>query len=93
MSHTPGPWSVTIPTKEYRVPYVDSAKGFVAAMFGLDGAETANATLIAAAPDLLEALKAMVERWEPDSAGADRRMWENACAALEKATSAARSES
>jgi hypothetical protein len=36
--------------------------------------------------ELLEALKAMVARWEPDTEGADRRMWEAACAAIQKAT-------
>lgn len=28
------------------------------------------------------ALREMVDRWEPDGLGADRRMWENARAAL-----------
>jgi len=31
---------------------------------------------------LRTALAAMVDRWEPDSAGADRRMWEDARRAL-----------
>jgi hypothetical protein len=43
---------------------------------------TATAHLIASAPDLYEALKAMVDRWEPDCAGTDRLMWEKARAAL-----------
>lgn len=35
---------------------------------------------------LLSALKAMVGRWEPDNdGGADRRMWEDACDAIQKA--------
>lgn len=29
-----------------------------------------------------DALAAMVDRWEPDTEGADRRMWEDACRAL-----------
>lgn len=45
----------------------------------------ANARLIAAAPDLLAALRAMVCRCEPDTDGADRRMWEDARAAIAKA--------
>ena len=32
---------------------------------------------------LFAALKAMVDRWEPDCEGQDRVMWENACEALE----------
>lgn len=35
--------------------------------------------------ELMAALKALVDRWEPDSAGADRRMWENAVAAISRA--------
>jgi hypothetical protein len=35
---------------------------------------------------LLEALKAMTDRWEPDTGGADRRMWEAARDAIAKAT-------
>lgn len=34
---------------------------------------------------LFDALKAMVDRWEPDCGGQDRVMWENACEALETA--------
>ena len=45
----------------------------------------ANAQLISAAPDLLDALKAMVDRWEPDCGGLDRLMWENARDAIAKA--------
>lgn len=36
---------------------------------------------------LFNALKAMVDRWEPDCEGQDRIMWENACEALEFAQS------
>jgi hypothetical protein len=50
-----------------------------------------NAALIVAAVneyaallDGMEALKRMVDRWEPDCAGTDRQMWEEACAALAK---------
>jgi hypothetical protein len=32
---------------------------------------------------LSEALRAMVDRWEPDTEGQDRVMWENAKEALE----------
>jgi hypothetical protein len=33
-------------------------------------------------PHLVSALEAMVDRWEPDTEGLDRVMWENACEAL-----------
>ncbi len=35
--------------------------------------------------DLVAALTAMVDRWEPDCTGTDRVMWENARSALAKA--------
>jgi len=34
---------------------------------------------------LLAALKEMVNRWDPDADGADRRMWEDACDAISNA--------
>lgn len=55
----------------------------IASLSKYQGQDDAN--LIGAASDLLEALKAMVNRWEPDTTGADRRMWEDACEAIRKA--------
>ena len=53
------------------------------------GASPALMLLWAAAPEtkrqrdaLIEALSAMVDRWEPDTEGTDRVMWENACAII-----------
>lgn len=90
--HTPAPWflegnTVYALTTDERGREVNI---FWATLSGTrftpDGRENrANARLIAAAPDLLAALEAMVDRWEPDSAGSDRRMWETACAAIAKA--------
>ena len=55
-----------------------------------EAAETqANARLICAAPDLFEALIAMVDRWEPDTSGTDRVMHDSARAAIAKARGAA----
>jgi len=46
----------------------------------------ANAAFIVKAcnshDDLVKALEAMTDRWEPDCIGTDRIMWENALAAL-----------
>ena len=44
-----------------------------------------NPGLIAAAPEMFFALSKMVDRWEPDSNGADRRMYDEAVAAIAKA--------
>lgn len=69
-AHTPGPWKVI---NHPRVVHVSSQRsvGFggngmssVAWLTGGSLAQEANASLIAAAPDLLAALKAMVE-WGP----------------------------
>jgi len=79
--HTPGPWTVTnaLQTSGTRAPIVGYAGGWVARVFhpsampGLtslappaDEAE-ANARLIAAAPDLLAALKAIQAACMDDS--------------------------
>lgn len=85
-AHTAGPWNarglhvLRDPQRDGRaIANVDRND------FGTE-ASHANARLIAAAPDLLEALRAMVDRWEPDCIGTDRVMWENARAAIAKAT-------
>ena len=56
---------------------------------GDGGRDAELAELFAAAPEtkrqrdaLIEALSAMVDRWEPDTEGTDRVMWENACAII-----------
>jgi hypothetical protein len=45
----------------------------------------ADSNLIAAAPDLFEALSRMVNAWEPDSPGTDYDTWQDAKAALARA--------
>ncbi len=55
-----------------------------------DAEAVATANLIAAAPDLLASLEAMVDRWEPDCVGTDRRMWEDAREAIAKAEGTSR---
>ena len=93
MSHTPGPWAI----QEYGdedapalVIHKDSETRicFMATpgSHGDPAKIEADTRLIAAAPDLLEALTAMVDRWEPDCSGQDRIMWEAARAAISKAT-------
>jgi hypothetical protein len=94
---TPGPWTADI--EEFWHHGIEASSATIIIVgdkddkhddAGVRGATDeeaeANARLIAAAPDLLDALRAMVDRWEPDTDGADRRMWENARAAIAKAT-------
>lgn len=88
MKHTPGPWKVwTHPRNENEV-YVDGANGRSVCYVIHDDDERkeqkADAVLIAAAPDLLEALKAYQEanRVSNDS---QAELYEMAEAAIAKA--------
>ena len=68
MAHTPGPWHIE--------------RGMVVGEDGIivdDSPNPQDANLIAAAPELLEALKGAVEGWSPESV-------EAAYAAIAKAT-------
>ena len=81
MSHTPGPWRVDL--REMRdgwVIVVDDNEGIVANVNTESGPDIpplvsrkmpagANAALIAAAPEMLEALEAMVEMVELNGVG------------------------
>ena len=79
--HTPGPWTPEF-GEAYRVRAQQDG-GQVAIMMNLKGQHgmagrrtgeevAANARLIAAAPDLLEALKTMLAIWEDGSDAADK---------------------
>jgi len=69
MKHTPGPWKLDLqetyewPTEEIEIMDNDG-DGFIAKVYAHTNIETqkANARLIAAAPDLLEALKELQKR-------------------------------
>ena len=85
--HTPGPWFVPAPT--YRTLYVEARIGNMmlqeVASCGptADPAQqAANARLIAAAPELLEALKVLVE----NGGIGPEQMFHDARAAIAKAT-------
>jgi hypothetical protein len=91
--HTPGPWHVSMSGAYQRV-YAknDGGEIAVAEMRSLAGYrphwETkANANLIAAAPELLEALKAYVAN-DANQQLDDDEMYANAVAAIRKATGA-----
>lgn len=66
MKHTPGPWSRNIkPAKKYTTVFSGRNKhvAYIATTSVGDEEAEANINLIAAAPDLLAALKAFVEPW------------------------------
>ena len=73
MTHTPGPWFAS-PTEGQRFAHVspeehliipDVFPGSICTAWGTDGNALANARLIAAAPDMLEALKKLQGRVQP----------------------------
>lgn len=60
-SHTPGPWTVRGPTGYLNQTAIDPAIGCA---YGSGDEVQANAALIAAAPELLEALVAILPHYE-----------------------------
>lgn len=90
--HTPGPWTHT--GREFNDVYDSDGQLIAVALHLRVGkpersvAQTAaNARLIAAAPDLLEALRGALEHWPvPSSICKDRPAWEAARTAIAKAT-------
>jgi hypothetical protein len=85
--HTTLPWRAD--EHPYRFAILDADGGLVAERIITCKSDILNARLIIRAvnshADLLEALKAMFDRWEPDCIGNDRIMWENARRAIAKA--------
>ena len=66
VQHTPGPWSAEIPSASNGYVWIDPVDGCcgeIATVWNTHDNSEANARLIAAAPDLLEALKAVVNDW------------------------------
>lgn len=94
--HTPGPWAITKPESfdETPMPIIDK-RGFRVAWVNpyaatwSDGVDKANARLIAAAPELLDALRdilPLAESYARTSFGKDAVRI--ACAVVNKATEA-----
>ena len=62
MEHTAGPWEVVPESIRFSEPYgytIDTKEGHITFIHNDHGDQKANARLIAAAPDLLEALKSI----------------------------------
>ena len=95
--HTQGPWAaifghdfITIVAADNKPPVVCRIKNEVTPQ-ELTGEDRANARLIAAAPDLLEALEKVMEwikNWDPEFSFDPDWVFdaEKACAAIAKAT-------
>ena len=85
MTHTKGPWSVRMPTEFLNQAAIEPCIGCV---YGAGEELRANANLIASAPELLEAVQALVD-WSEEQTKLsfyDRMMQFNA--ALDKASAA-----
>ncbi len=92
--HTPGPWAMP-DSGQGRISKVGANGGWDGLIATADCGDyarsrdegLANARLIAAAPDLLEALRGALEHWPvPSSICKDRPAYEAARAAIAKAT-------
>lgn len=78
MTHTPAPWTLN-PARSTRVDLIDNPKGeAVGEVVWVDVRNPADARLIVAAPDLLDALKAFVETMDglPKSDETSSRVWD-----------------
>jgi hypothetical protein len=62
MTHTPGPWWACPPDTDSGNWEVEDGYGHTATVYGDDVPAAANASLIAAAPELLATLKRRAER-------------------------------
>ena len=83
--HTPGPWNIVPVFAGYAINgyRIYAGDEIVARTHAVDeGYDEANATLISAAPDLLQALKRLVARVDPDYTEAETL---EAKAAIDKA--------
>jgi hypothetical protein len=78
-AHTPGPWHVSPPNHENpSEAHVSALSGFVRIYSAPLTRETkANATLISAAPDLLEALLETMSAWLSEASQGDGIMEEH----------------
>lgn len=96
-AHTPGPWALS----DEDSPLISAADGtYIAQVFSRNNCEIGNlrqnyaadATLIAAAPDLLEALyvakRALAEAMQPHLVPGLRNEYDIVAAAINKATGA-----
>jgi len=85
-THTPGPWHYEQSSQEFGTgPTVESEFGIIVHMPQPEDDEgQANARLIAASPDMMAALEALI-KWEQYMGGFEGPAWQAAIDALAKA--------
>ena len=88
MKHTPGPWRLD-EGQSSRVYLIDGKDGAVGELVFAETRNPADARLIAAAPELLEALQELMD----DDAPWDGMRWADACDKARAAIAKARGES
>jgi hypothetical protein len=92
LNHSIAPWRITLAFDGAYIRHIKDAQGeIIAFVCNLDlekysNESISNARLMAAAPDLLAALREYVERHEADGDPAGLPEYELACAAIAKAT-------
>ena len=62
-AHTPGPWRAVFDTDEYGAEVETESRGFCEGSQGICNCRPEDALLIAAAPELADALRAVAEFW------------------------------
>jgi len=86
-THTHGPWHITDEGSQIVIQtFSDHPTGTLARMYRADELAHSDARLISAAPELLEALQMLMPQEPQEADSYDRAMWDNARAAIEKAT-------
>ena len=85
-THTPGPWYITDEGSQIVIQtFAPHPTGTLARVYRTDKRAHSDAHLIAAGPDLLEALQMLMPQEPQEADSYDRAMWENARAAIAKA--------
>jgi hypothetical protein len=90
-NHEPGPWEVNDQRGNgwlANAMYVSSGNtgAILARVYDDQGSEFPNARLIAAAPELLEALQAICAHWDAGNFSRQPNLWDGMRAAIAKAT-------
>ena len=86
-THTHGPWHIADEGSQIVIQtFSNHPTGTLARIYRTDELAHSDARLISAAPELLEALQMLMPQEPQDADSYDRAMWENARAAIAKAT-------
>jgi hypothetical protein len=86
-THTHGPWHITDEGSQIVIQtFSNHPTGTLARIYRTDELANSDARLIAAAPELLEALQMLMPQEPQEADSYERAMWEAARAAIVKAT-------